>query len=141
MALPTSINRRDFLKLAGKGFLVLSGILGAGGLAGYVTYQDQAVPPAELDLGAASNYPTGSRTLIPEANAILIHAPDGFRALSLTCTHLGCTVKQVAGGFACPCHNSQFDANGKVMHGPATKPLTALKVKEEPNGSLLLSRI
>jgi cytochrome b6-f complex iron-sulfur subunit len=135
------INRRDFLKLAGKVFLVLSGLLGAGGLAGYLTHQDQVVPPAEYVLGKASNYPVGSRTLIQEANAMLIHAPDGFRALSLTCTHLGCTVKQVEGGFACPCHNSRFDASGNVIHGPATKPLATLKVIEKADGSLTLSRI
>ena len=141
MALDKRINRRDFLKQVGKTFLVLSGLLGAGSLAGYLTHQDQAVPPAEYDLGQASMYPVGTRTFIQEANAILIHAADGFRAISLTCTHLGCTVKQVEGGFACPCHNSRFDADGKVVHGPAIKPLVSLKVKQKADGSLILSRI
>ena len=39
-----------------------------------------------------------------------------------SCTHLGCVPIGHQGnfeGWACPCHGSQFDAVGRVRHGPA----------------------
>lgn len=44
-------------------------------------------------------------------------------ALSLACTHLGCTVKVSQEGLACPCHGSRFSAAGDVTKGPAKAPL------------------
>jgi ubiquinol-cytochrome c reductase iron-sulfur subunit len=38
------------------------------------------------------------------------------------CTHLGCIPIAHEGdydGFFCPCHGSQYDASGRVRHGPA----------------------
>jgi Rieske Fe-S protein len=53
-------------------------------------------------------------------------------ALSARCTHLGCTVHWVAAEnrFQCPCHGSQFAADGSVLHGPAQRPLERLPVKQ-----------
>jgi len=44
-------------------------------------------------------------------------------ALSLACTHLGCTVKVSGEGLICPCHGSRFSAAGEVAKGPAKAPL------------------
>ena len=47
--------------------------------------------------------------------------PAYFLAFS-NCTHLGCEVlSDVEGGFKCPCHQSTFDAAGRVRHGGAAK--------------------
>jgi ubiquinol-cytochrome c reductase iron-sulfur subunit len=38
------------------------------------------------------------------------------------CTHLGCIPVGDAGefgGWACPCHGSQFDTSGRIRKGPA----------------------
>jgi cytochrome b6-f complex iron-sulfur subunit len=49
----------------------------------------------------------------------------GFLALSLICSHLGCSVlwdipkKQ----FICPCHSSAFDKSGNVINSPAPRAL------------------
>ena len=50
--------------------------------------------------------------------------------VSAICTHQGCTVGAPHGGVVnCPCHGSQFDATtGKVLRGPATRPLPAVPV-------------
>lgn len=58
--------------------------------------------------------------------------PGSDRALSLTCTHQGCSVHRevVANGegFQCPCHGAAYTASGTVIQGPAEKDLTAYRV-------------
>jgi rieske iron-sulfur protein len=61
-------------------------------------------------------------------------AADGLVAYSAICTHAQCTV---AGWIKdkkllhCPCHQSEYDPrlNGKVVAGPAPRPLAALPLK------------
>ncbi len=135
--MPT-LNRRDFLKLAATGLLSTSGILALGGLLRYLSHPANPVPPTEFDLGSAENYPPGSRTVVAEGSALLIHDESGFHALSLACTHLGCTVEATGDGFLCPCHGSRFDVEGNPKNGPAAKPLRTLRLKTDSNGHVLL---
>jgi menaquinol-cytochrome c reductase iron-sulfur subunit len=53
------------------------------------------------------------------------------------CTHLGCRYdwEPNSGRFLCPCHGSLFTLDGKVLAGPAPRPLDTLPVKIE-NGEL-----
>jgi cytochrome b6-f complex iron-sulfur subunit len=134
----SELSRRDFLKIVRAGFLYLSGALAIGGFLRFLDYDPNPTPKTEFDLGPAANYPPGSRTLLNDPPAILIHKESGFSALSLICTHLGCTVEQKAGEFACPCHGSRFDVDGKVIHGPAEKPLPSLRVEVTNEGNLKL---
>lgn len=63
--------------------------------------------------------------------AVLVHLPDGkYTSLSAKCTHMGCTVAFEADGdyFLCQCHGSKFAINGKVLTGPATRPLPVYDV-------------
>jgi cytochrome b6-f complex iron-sulfur subunit len=52
-------------------------------------------------------------------------ADGGFLALSLTCSHLGCSVlwEEEKKQFICPCHSSAFDEMGNVINSPAPRPL------------------
>lgn len=52
-------------------------------------------------------------------------------AVNPKCTHQGCDVKWIAGEkkYDCPCHDSEFSADGKVLKGPATRPLAAYQAK------------
>ncbi len=133
-----SLSRRDFLALAGKSCLALAGLLGADILLRFISYSAGPERPTEFDLGSADQYPPGSRTVIGQANALLVHTPAGFRAISLTCTHLGCSVKPTSSGFACPCHNSQFDSDGNVVQGPASRPLEVYSVQQTADMKLIL---
>jgi len=56
------------------------------------------------------------------------------------CTHLGCTVPwvQSANKYACPCHGSQYDMNGKVIRGPAPLSLALAKVGVNPEGMIVV---
>ncbi|WP_373539271.1 ubiquinol-cytochrome c reductase iron-sulfur subunit [Chamaesiphon sp.] len=57
--------------------------------------------------------------------------PQQLLAVNPKCTHQGCDVKWVAGGkkYVCPCHDSDFAADGKVLKGPATTALATYPAK------------
>jgi menaquinol-cytochrome c reductase iron-sulfur subunit len=58
------------------------------------------------------------------------------------CTHLGCAFRYEAEkkNFLCPCHVSEFSLDGKVLSGPAPRPLDRYEVKLD-NGRVLLGEI
>lgn len=132
------ISRANFLSLAGKSLLALCGLLGLRGLVEFMSFQPDPAPPTQFDLGDASSYPPGSRTLISEAQAVVLHGEAGFTALSLICPHLGCTVALAPEGYACPCHGSRFKPDGSVQNGPASQPMNTLRIEETSNGQLVL---
>lgn len=131
-------SRRDLLKLARNVLLSLSGALALGGLFRFLDFDPKPAPRTEFDLGPADDYPLNSRTPLSDPPAMLLHTDQGFSAFSLICTHLGCTVEQDDGGFACPCHGSRFDVDGRAIHGPAVKSLRPLRVETTSTGNLHL---
>lgn len=59
---------------------------------------------------------------------------DGkLTVVDATCPHLGCEVNWNQGErtWDCPCHGSRFEANGKVIDGPAQKPLSTIFSESE----------
>ncbi|HEX2096077.1 MAG TPA: FAD-dependent oxidoreductase [Solirubrobacterales bacterium] len=56
-------------------------------------------------------------------------------AVSTRCTHLGCQVKwnTAERSWDCPCHGSRFTPEGKVLQGPAVRPLE-LRTEELESG-------
>jgi cytochrome b6-f complex iron-sulfur subunit len=95
-------------------------------------------PPARFTVGDPDQFPPGSVTFLADRRVFLFHGPDGFFAISSICTHLGCNVKRTNVGFACPCHGSRFDENGRVVHGPAPKPLPWFSLSLSPRGQLIV---
>lgn len=65
---------------------------------------------------------------------------DGkLAAVNAICTHAGCLVNwNGKNEFDCPCHGSKFTERGKVIQGPAEKPLPFYGVKLQ-NGDAILT--
>jgi 3-phenylpropionate/trans-cinnamate dioxygenase ferredoxin reductase component len=60
-----------------------------------------------------------------------------IHAVSAVCTHMGCLVEWDSEGrvWGCPCHGSRFDPDGKVLQGPAKKPLKTVDTGPDASGS------
>ena len=118
--------------------------LGGGLLASFASFiypvLRYLVPPAVTDLGAdeiiaakVTELKTNSSKIFRFGSrpGLLIRNSDGtYRALSATCTHLGCTV-QYRGDLRqvwCACHNGIYDLNGRNVSGPPPRPLDGFDV-------------
>ena len=77
--------------------------------------------------------PRGSLRLMPDGweDPVYLLALDGggFAAVSSICTHRACTVDLGGPGLACPCHGSEYDREGKVVKGPASRALTRYAIR------------
>lgn len=60
-----------------------------------------------------------------------------LRAFAITCPHLGCSYdfNDAKKHFLCPCHGSEFALDGRVLHGPATSPLSHLTWRPGPGSN------
>jgi Rieske Fe-S protein len=98
------------------------------------------VPPPVVDLGGDEVVAAKVGDLKPNSGEIfrfgsrpglLILETDGtYRALSATCTHLGCTVQYRPDlhEIWCPCHNGIYNLNGGNISGPPPRPLEVFDV-------------
>ncbi len=67
---------------------------------------------------------------------------SGFYALSVTCTHLGCTPNYLSAEnkFKCPCHGSGYRLTGVNFEGPAPRPLERAKISLSDDGQILIDK-
>lgn len=115
----------------------LAGVVGAAGdlMWPVVSYE----PSRRYAVGSPGAMPLDRATFFPERRVFIVNEPQGFAAVSAVCTHLGCTVRHVAGeGFVCPCHGSRFDLEGRVVDGPAPRPLAWYGVSLSRRGELVV---
>lgn len=130
----TDIDRREFVNSCA--------LLGAAFLAGCASMVTHPVPVAsgriQLSLaqypelakadGAVKLQPSG----MEEPIYVLATGAD-FVAVSPICTHRGCTVDVHGERLVCPCHGSTYDRAGRVLKGPAQRPLTRYAVTRQAN--------
>jgi menaquinol-cytochrome c reductase iron-sulfur subunit len=62
---------------------------------------------------------------------VVKQANNDVVAFTPTCTHLGCAYHwdDAKHSFVCPCHSSVFSIDGKVLGGPAPRPLDRYMTK------------
>jgi cytochrome b6-f complex iron-sulfur subunit len=89
----------------------------------------RALPDRRLRV-PLSSVPAGGRLVLEHAGepVELSRSAAGLRARSLLCSHYGCRVEWQAEQrqYVCPCHQGTFDADGRPVGGPPTKPLRAV---------------
>ncbi len=139
------VTRREFLNiawLASLGFLTVN--------LGGVTYLFSMPRFKEGEFGGL--FSVGRVSELPEAGASPVNFPkvklwlsnteEGVMALYKVCTHLGCLYNwnSQEGKFICPCHGSQFEANGEYIQGPAPRSLDRFVVQAvDPNTNQVLA--
>jgi menaquinol-cytochrome c reductase iron-sulfur subunit len=76
----------------------------------------------------------GWKVTSEKATAWVVKKPNNdVVAFSPICTHLGCAYHwdDPSHTFVCPCHTSVFSIDGKVLSGPAPRPLDRFMTKIE----------
>jgi cytochrome b6-f complex iron-sulfur subunit len=133
-----SLDRRGFLKYILVGFSAAATTAGvATPVLAYLWPPKQAAGAGggRVAVAAAADLPVGKGAVYSVNNkpVLVVHTQDGYRALSATCTHLGCIVfwAEQKGVIACPCHAAFFTTNGDVISGPAPAPLPVYRVQVE----------
>ena len=127
------------------GWLTL--IVGPGA---YALFRHKLVSSASGDLlgveiGKESDWKVGSGRIVRFGveKVMVARTSDGkLHALSAECTHMGCSIRFIEESgkseFACNCHDSRFDLDGKNISGPAPKPLGRYSL--EKSGDVLVLR-
>lgn len=135
-------SRRGFFTMVG---LVLFGV---ANLAALILSLRFVIPNVTYDqpllfkAGVPDDYPIGSTTIFSDKRVALNRDPDGFYAVQLICTHLGCTPRwfQNDSMFRCPCHGSRYLRDGVRFYGPAPRPMDIVDVGLPPDGTLFVDR-
>jgi cytochrome b6-f complex iron-sulfur subunit len=136
---PTEDGRRRFLAAVGTTGLVAGALGLLGALARSVVPDVLYEAPRRFPVGRPSDFPPASVTLVSERRLFVFNTPEGFYAISAICSHLGCNVNHEEGkGFACPCHGSTFEEDGRVRKGPAAWPLPRFSMSLSRRGELIV---
>jgi Rieske Fe-S protein len=130
-----TLNRRAFMT----GAVACAGTLGAGACTAV-----NPVPSIEVaedgtfELPAELSKPGGqvkARLPLSRERVLIWRTSRGFGACSIVCSHRGSEVhfNEAEGTVDCPSHGSRFAPDGKVVQGPAVKPLVPYSVTIEGN--------
>ena len=138
------MRRRDFLRrlpgvttglAAGVASLPLAACAGARHVVPSRRMDAWVVPARELDDGGGAVFlsvPGAERPVYVSRNA----GGEVFAVLA-SCTHRGCQPEPVGARLVCPCHGSEFALDGRLLQGPAERPLTRYEVTVD-GGDLLV---
>ena len=137
------INRREALNLAwlaSLGFLTL-GVSGITVLFSYPRFREGEFGGI-FTFGPVANLPAvgSSPENFPKVTFWLSNTDEGLKALYKVCPHLGCLYgwNDQEFKFICPCHGSQYEADGDYILGPAPRSLDFFVVRiEDEDGNVL----
>lgn len=128
------IDRRGFLTAVGAVGLIGSAAISAVGAVAFADLHVFNEPTAVHRLGRPTDFTMLARRYFPAPRLFVGRDAGGLYALSAVCTHLGCIVRAEGVGFACPCHGSRYDDDGRVVSGPAPRALSAVRIFHAANG-------
>lgn len=140
------IDRRQFVKQATAATAAVTVALPLA-LASCAQHGPPPPPPGPVDAGPLTSVtaaPGGvNASLLRTHHVLLVVDRDRLHAISSVCPHRGCDVepnpdRRAGPPLACPCHDSDFDAQGRPTGGPARKPLTRLAVAVDPRGHVIV---
>jgi nitrite reductase/ring-hydroxylating ferredoxin subunit len=119
------LKRRKFLGVITGSTFAIAGIGTTITMVSYLRPNVLFEPPSKFVVGKPGDIPLGALIVMPEQKLYIVHAEEGFVAMSAVCTHLGCMTRyeQAEERLVCPCHGSVFSTTGQVTGGPAPKPL------------------
>ena len=99
------------------------------------------IPPSSpVEMTFRRNRVDGWKMISEKSTAWVVKGADNqITAFGPQCTHLGCAYHfdDAKDQFLCPCHNSIFSVDGKVVSGPAPRPLDRYETKLNGNKLLL----
>lgn len=127
-----SQSRRKFIT-------TLTLLLASGGLLARYLIPRSTVQRRVLASATIGDLPVNGALVFSKERVALLRDGSGFYALSLVCTHLGCTVTVTPEALSCPCHGSRFDKQGRVLTGPAERALERLDVELRGDEVLVLA--
>jgi len=130
------VTRRSFISTLSTIGLSLSGLIGLFANFRYLKPNVEYGMDKVFRVGTPQDYKEGTLLTLEKERVVVIRDKQGFAAISLICTHLGCTVRPSSAGFECPCHGSQFNDLGVNTGGPAPRPLAWYRINLAPNGEL-----
>ena len=130
-----SMSRRAFLTWVGVGGLASSLPVALAACSSDTEQTEAAATKEFQSVGSVAELDKTGFLLnkkSPVGSVLVVRTPEKkLIAVNPTCTHAGCTVDWTgsSGKFACPCHQSEFGIDGKVLKGPANKPLKTYQAK------------
>ena len=136
---PEVLKRRKFLGVLTGSTFAIAGIGTSITAVSYLRPNVLFEPPTKFSAGKPEEIPVGKLIVMPEQQVYVVHAAEGFIALSAVCTHLGCMTRyeEAKQQLVCPCHGSVFSTSGVVDGGPAPKPLQRMHL-ELKDGQLIV---
>jgi cytochrome b6-f complex iron-sulfur subunit len=134
-------SRRNFFELT-LGWLAATFAVAASSVAAvrFLTPNVLYEPSLRFKAGRPDDYADGSVTFLEDERVFIVRRGNTIRCLSAICTHLGCTVNRSSQGYHCPCHGSVFNDQGRVLGGPAPRPLESFLVTLSKDNRLLVDK-
>jgi len=152
MADSPHLDRRQFVNVVVAALGTIMGVVIGVPAIGYLISPATKVQKKDdwISLGPLENYQVGKpalfsfnrttvngweKTVNSYGAYVVRFSLDQVKVFSNMCTHLSCRVTwtEEAQEYVCPCHDAQFDIEGRVTAGPPPKPLVEYETKIEDN--------